>query len=219
MTSFYGRRCSLNHIGMLVSGMSALAVLSLLDMYRVCSVPCLDTNKTWREEVRIWICGAVIIIFVLEDRSTGGVGGAESRRYDQARLAILWCSICINWLQMGRRDRIFITGLLFASQAWSLHHRIDRARPQKEWVDGRARYFARSRLHHRCYKLLRISLALRLEYIYMYLIINSFFPFVRWKRYLSREPVSHGRVCITGATNYYAVVWHFVYNIFIYIYL
>ena len=28
-----------------------------------------------------------------------------------------------------------------------------------------------------------------------------------------------GRVCITGATNYYGVVWHFVYNIFIYIYL
>ena len=27
------------------------------------------------------------------------------------------------------------------------------------------------------------------------------------------------RVCITGATNYYTVVWHFVYNIFICIYL
>ena len=31
--------------------------------------------------------------------------------------------------------------------------------------------------------------------------------------------VSRGRVCITGAKNYYAVVWHFVYNIFICIYL
>ena len=33
------------------------------------------------------------------------------------------------------------------------------------------------------------------------------------------QDVSRGRVCITGATNYYSVVWHFVYNIFICIYL
>ena len=33
------------------------------------------------------------------------------------------------------------------------------------------------------------------------------------------QAVSRGHVCITGATNYYAVVWHFVYNIFICIYL
>ena len=52
--------------------------------------------------------------------------------------------------------------ITFASQACSLHHRIDRARPRKEWVDRRARYFARSSLHHRRYKSLRISLALRL---------------------------------------------------------
>ena len=53
ITSLYGRRCSSNHVGMSMSGMLSLAVLSLLDMSRVCSVPCLDTNKTWREEVRI----------------------------------------------------------------------------------------------------------------------------------------------------------------------
>ena len=39
--------------------------------------------------------------------------------------------------------------IAFASQDCSLHHSIDRARPRKEWVDGRARYFALSRLHHR----------------------------------------------------------------------
>ena len=33
------------------------------------------------------------------------------------------------------------------------------------------------------------------------------------------QDVSRGRVCITGAKNYYTVVWHFVYNIFICIYL
>ena len=52
--------------------------------------------------------------------------------------------------------------ITFASQACSLHHRIDRARPRKEWMDRRARYFARSRLHHRRYNLLYSSLALRL---------------------------------------------------------
>ena len=34
-----------------------------------------------------------------------------------------------------------------------------------------------------------------------------------------KQAVSRGRICITGATNYYAVVWHFVSNIFISIYL
>ena len=38
----------------------------------------------------------------------------------------------------------------------------------------------------------------------------------RWR---GNQSVLRGRVCITGATNYYAVVWHFVYNIFICIYL
>ena len=37
--------------------------------------------------------------------------------------------------------------------------------------------------------------------------------------WIGEQAVSRGRVCITGATNYYAVVWHFVYNIFICIYL
>ena len=40
-------------------------------------------------------------------------------------------SKCINWLLMGGHDHICITCLLFTSQAWSLHHRIDRARPRK----------------------------------------------------------------------------------------
>ena len=162
MTSLYGRRFRSNHVGMLISGMSALAILSLIDMSRVCSVPCLDTNRTWREEARIWICGAIIIIFVLEDISAGGSGGAESRRYYHDRLAILWCSRCINWLQMGGRDHICITWLIFASQAWYLHHRIDRACPRKECVDRRASYLEQSRLHQSRYKLLHSSLALRL---------------------------------------------------------
>ena len=160
MTSFYGRRFSSNHVGMSMSGMSALAILSLIVMSRVCSVSCLDTIRTWRGEVRIWICGAVIIIFVLKDRSAGGVGGAEIIRYDQDSLTILWCSRCIYWLRTGGHNHICITGLLFASQAWSLHHRINHARPRKEWVHMRARYFTRSLLHHRRYKLLRSSLAL-----------------------------------------------------------
>ena len=33
--------------------------------------------------------------------------------------------------------------------------------------------------------------------------------------WIGEQDISRGRVCITGATNYYAVVWHFVYNIFI----
>ena len=37
--------------------------------------------------------------------------------------------------------------------------------------------------------------------------------------WMGEQYISHGRVCITGATNYYTVVWHFVYNIFICIYL
>ena len=112
----------------------------------------------------------------------------------------------------------------------------------------------------------------------MYLLINSFFPFVRWKQYLSKElhliagilvswkrgyhvfrsnythvfqgqgkwyPRFHGEttfsppirvlkvlqhywegkvysaplVCITGTTYHDTVVWNFVYNIFIFIYL
>ena len=118
-TSLYGRRCSSNHLGMSMSGMSTLSVLSLLDMSRVCSMPCFDTNQNLKGEVRIWICRALIIIFVLEDRLSGGGDGAESRRYDHARLEILWCSRCINWLLMGCRNRIFITCLLFTSQAWS----------------------------------------------------------------------------------------------------
>ena len=157
--------------------MSALAVLSLLEMSRVCSAPCLDTNRTWREEVRIWICGAVIIIFVLKDRSEGGVGGAESRRYDHARLAILWCRRCINWLRMGGRDRICITCLLFSSQACSLNHRLA-------------------------------------------LCVIGLIALVHGKNgWIGEQYISRGRVFITCTTNYYTVVWHFVYNIFICIYL
>ena len=37
--------------------------------------------------------------------------------------------------------------------------------------------------------------------------------------WIGDQDVSRGRVCIKGTTNYYAVVWHFVYNIFICIHL
>ena len=37
--------------------------------------------------------------------------------------------------------------------------------------------------------------------------------------WIGEQDVSRGCFCIKGATNYYAVVWHFVYNIFICIYL
>ena len=37
--------------------------------------------------------------------------------------------------------------------------------------------------------------------------------------WIGEQAVLRGCVCITGATNYYAVVWNFVYNIFICIYL
>ena len=37
--------------------------------------------------------------------------------------------------------------------------------------------------------------------------------------WIREQSILRGRVCITGTTNYYAVVWHFVYNIFICIYL
>ena len=57
---------------------------------------------------------------------------------------------------LHHRLDICITGLLF------FHHRIDPTRLRKEWVDRRASCFVRSRLHHRRYKLLRSSLALRL---------------------------------------------------------
>ena len=37
--------------------------------------------------------------------------------------------------------------------------------------------------------------------------------------WIGQKAISRGCVCITGATTYYAVVWNFVYNIFICIYL
>ena len=37
--------------------------------------------------------------------------------------------------------------------------------------------------------------------------------------WIGEKYIPRGRVFITGATNYYTVVWHFVYNIFICIYL
>ena len=37
--------------------------------------------------------------------------------------------------------------------------------------------------------------------------------------WIGEQDILRCRVCITGATNYYAVVWNFVYNIFIWIYL
>ena len=37
--------------------------------------------------------------------------------------------------------------------------------------------------------------------------------------WMGEQDILRGRVCITGAKNYYAVVWHSVYNIYIFIYL
>ena len=66
--------------------------------------------------------------------------------------------------------------IAFASQAFSLHHRLD-------------------------------------------LCITGLIALVHRKNGCRGEKsISRGRVCITGATNYYAVVWNFVYNIFICIY-
>ena len=59
-------------------------------------------------------------------------------------------------------DYKWAVAITFSSQDFSLHHSIDLARPRKEWLDRRARYFARLLFHHRRYKLLCSSLALRL---------------------------------------------------------
>ena len=67
--------------------------------------------------------------------------------------------------------------IAFASQACSLHHRLD-------------------------------------------LCIIGLIALVHGKNgWIGEQDISRGRVCITGAKNYYTVVWHFVYNIFICIYL
>ena len=74
-------------------------------------------------------------------------------------------------------DYKWVVGLAFASQTFSLHHRLA-------------------------------------------LCITGFLARVHGKNgWRGEQAVLRGRVCITGATNYYAVVWHFVYNIFICIYL
>ena len=52
------------------------------------------------------------------------------------------------------------------------------------------------------------------------LCITVFIVIVHGKNVCRGEQaVLRGRVCITGATNYYAVVWYFVYSIFLFIYL
>ena len=37
--------------------------------------------------------------------------------------------------------------------------------------------------------------------------------------WIRKKSISRGQFCITGATTYYEVVWHFIYNIVICIYL
>ena len=67
--------------------------------------------------------------------------------------------------------------ITFASQACSLHHRLD-------------------------------------------LCIIGLIALVHGKNgWIGEQDISRVCVCITGDTHYYAVVWHFVYNIFICIYL
>ena len=74
-------------------------------------------------------------------------------------------------------DYEWTVAITFASQACSLHHRLD-------------------------------------------LCITGLIALVQGKNgWKGEQAILRGRVCITGATNYYTVVWHFVYNIFICIYL
>ena len=74
-------------------------------------------------------------------------------------------------------DYEYAVAIAFASQACSLHHRLD-------------------------------------------LCIIGLIALVHGKNgWIREQAISYGPVCITGATNYYTVVWHFVYNIFICIYL
>ena len=74
-------------------------------------------------------------------------------------------------------DYEWAVAITFASQACSLHHRLD-------------------------------------------LCIIGLIALVHGKNgWRVEQVVLRGRVCITGATNYYTVVWHFAYNIFICIYL
>ena len=74
-------------------------------------------------------------------------------------------------------DYEWAVAIAFASQACSLHHRLD-------------------------------------------LCIIGLIALIHGKNgWIVEQVISRGRVCITGAINYYAVVWHFVYNIFICIYL
>ena len=67
--------------------------------------------------------------------------------------------------------------IVFASQACSLHHRLDLC------------------------------------------IIGLIALFHGKNRWIGEQAILRGRVCITNTTNYYAAFWHFVYNIFICIYL
>ena len=74
-------------------------------------------------------------------------------------------------------DYEWAVAIVFASQACSLHHRLD-------------------------------------------LCIIGLIALVHGKNgWIGEQDFLRGRVCIKGAKHYYAVVWHFVYNIFICIYL
>ena len=74
-------------------------------------------------------------------------------------------------------DYEWAVAIAFASQACSLHHRLD-------------------------------------------LCIIVLIALVHGKNgWIREQSISRGQFCITGATTYYEVVWHFVYNIFICIYL
>ena len=74
-------------------------------------------------------------------------------------------------------DYEWVVAISFASQACSLHHRLD-------------------------------------------LCIIGLIALVHGKNgRIGEQAISRGHICITVATNYYAVFWHFIYNIFICIYL
>ena len=74
-------------------------------------------------------------------------------------------------------DYEWAVAIAFASQACSLHHRLDLC------------------------------------------IIGLIVLFYGKNGWIGEQAIWRSRVFIKGATNYYTVVWHFVYNIFICIYL
>ena len=73
--------------------------------------------------------------------------------------------------------------------------------------------------YERAVAIVFVSHAFSLHHMLDICIIGFIALVHRKNGWIGEQAISCGRVCITGAKNYYAVVWHFVYNIFICIYL